>query len=77
MIEEEANMQLLNAIMDGDISAARTAIEAGANVNATDVNQATPLHWAAALAQVEFVRLLSRKAPISSQGITLNKRRWI
>jgi ankyrin repeat protein len=58
MAAEEATMQLLLAVMDGNLSAARSAIEAGANVNAMDVNQATPLHWAAALAQVELVRLL-------------------
>lgn len=61
MIEEEATVQLLQAVMEGDISAARSAIEAGANVNARDANQATPLHWAATIAQIELVRLLIEK----------------
>lgn len=58
---EEATSQLLQAVMEGDLSAARSAIEAGANVNVTDVTHATPLHWAVALAQVELVRLLIEK----------------
>ncbi len=56
-----ADPNLLQAVMEGDLAAARTAIEAGANVNATDANQSTALHLAVALAQVELIRLLIEK----------------
>lgn len=47
MTKEEATKQLFEAAIDGDLSAAQSAIEAGANVNAKDEHQRTPLHWAA------------------------------
>ncbi len=40
------DFQLLDAAMDGDLEGAVKAIEAGANANATDVDDTTPLYHA-------------------------------
>jgi ankyrin repeat protein len=53
--------ELAKAIRDGDLKAVRAQLDAGADVNARDVNDNTPLLLAAVYAGPEFVELLLKK----------------
>jgi len=54
----EADSALSNAAVSGDIEAAKQAIAAGADVNATDEVGRTPLHYASANGHKEVAELL-------------------
>jgi uncharacterized protein len=58
MKNEELNEQLLDAARWGDLSAAKLAIGAGADVNARNEFRYTPLHEAAASGGPTMVRFL-------------------
>jgi alpha-galactosidase len=58
---DEITNQFIAAIHDGDLARVTKLLAQGANVNATDNNQSTPLMQAAAAAPVEVVRLLLDK----------------
>lgn len=50
--------RLFERIRIGDLEGVREAIAAGVDVNATDGDGWTPLHWAACCGHAEIVRLL-------------------
>ena len=54
----DKNDELLEAIMDGDIERAKSLIDAGADVNARDIDGWTPLMYAALNGHTEIVELL-------------------
>ncbi len=54
----ENGMALLEAMEKGDTGLARLLIEKGADLNARDNHQQTPLHWAAKKGHTDTVRLL-------------------
>ena len=61
MTPEEATQKLFEAAKKGNVSDAQEALDAGADVNAKDDHQMTPLHWAAGFGHTDVVRLLIKK----------------
>jgi len=53
-----ATQKLFEAARSGDVSDARVALDAGADVSATDKSEQTPLHLAAMSGHTGVVRLL-------------------
>ena len=52
------DLQLINAVKDGDIAAVKEVIESGVDVNQQDEQGWTPLNWAAGKGDIEMVKLL-------------------
>jgi ankyrin repeat protein len=61
MTPAEATAKLLEAAKSGKVGDAEAAIAAGADPNARDESQRTPLHWAAAKGHTHIARLLIDK----------------
>jgi ankyrin repeat protein len=61
MTREQATELLFKAAITGDVAKVHTALDAGADVNATAVAGATPLHFAALGSPADVVRLLIDK----------------
>jgi len=65
----DKNDELLEAIMDGDIERAKSLIDAGADVNARDIDGWTPLMYAALNGHTEIVELLIESgADVNAKG---------
>ena len=58
MTNKKPTSQLWNAIDNRDVAAAQVAINEGADVNASDIIDNTPLHRAAAFGSVGLVQIL-------------------
>src|SRR5689334_1641692 len=54
-----SDLQLINAVKEGDAAAVRAVIASGADVNQQDEQGWTPLNWAAGKGDLEVVRLLA------------------
>jgi ankyrin repeat protein len=68
MDKEQATDRLFRACAVGALAAVRQAIDAGADVNARDLEQDTPLHWAAATGNLNIaVLLIERGAKVSAE----------
>jgi len=68
MDKEEANRRLFQAIENGKVARARSAIEAGADVNARDGLTRTPLHLAARYNHRPIAELLiTRHADVNAR----------
>jgi uncharacterized protein len=52
------DLQLINAVKDGDLAAVKKIIESGAAINPQDEQGWTPLNWAAGKGDIDLVRLL-------------------
>ena len=61
MTPQEATQNLWQAVADSDVSAAQVALAAGAEVNARNQWQQTPLHLAADTGHTDLARLLIEK----------------
>jgi ankyrin repeat protein len=61
MTPDEATEKLFEAAINGNVSDARTALDAEAEVNARDYAQGTPLHLAAECGNTDVARLLIEK----------------
>ncbi|WP_410542724.1 ankyrin repeat domain-containing protein [Wolbachia endosymbiont of Tetranychus urticae] len=57
----DIDSKLLNAAERGDIDEVKHLINEGADVNAKDVYEKTPLHWAAEKGHKEIVEILLKK----------------
>ena len=57
----DIDSKLLNAAERGDIDKVKHLINEGADVNAKDVYEKTPLHWAAEKGHKEIVEILLKK----------------
>jgi uncharacterized protein len=68
MTPQEATQKLFEAARTGNVGDAKSALDAGADVNARDDRQQTPLHWAAMKGHTDLARLLIDK------GADLNAR---
>jgi len=55
---EEANEWLFDAAGAGNLAAAQAALDAGADFNAKDIYERTPLHWAVEVGSMDTVKLL-------------------
>ena len=58
---EPLDISIHNAVIEGDIQAVKQHLAAGADVNAKDGNEWTPLHYAAANGHKEIAELLITK----------------
>lgn len=58
MTPEEATCKLFEASASGNVDDAKAALDAGADVNAQDCEQQTPLHWAVGKGHADVARLL-------------------
>ena len=73
MDKEEANRLLFNAAINGGVSEARLALDAGADVNAKAELQETPLHWAVERRDSDLVKLLiERGADVNAKSTLAN-----
>ncbi|HEV3083500.1 MAG TPA: ankyrin repeat domain-containing protein [Gemmataceae bacterium] len=61
MTPQETNERLFEDAQNGKLYQAKAALAAGADPNARDQWQRTPLHWAAANGHTELARLLIEK----------------
>src|SRR5215467_15064956 len=62
-------VSLVDAIKKSDAAAVRTLIAQNANVNATEVDGTTPLHWAAHLENIDAANQLVRAgADVNAQN---------
>lgn len=65
------NALLTNAVIRGDIKAARKALAVGASLEVTDMQGNTPLMWAIAYNHIDIVRLfLERNVRVNAQSKT-------
>ncbi len=69
----ENGMTLLEAVKNGHTDLARLLMEKGADPNARDELQQTPLHWAAQAGRTELARLLIEKG---AEIQTKDYRKW-
>ena len=77
---KQKDKQLFDAAKNGELKRARAAIEGGADIDARDQWQESPLHWAAACGHTAIAQLLiekgadvnaldkSRKTPLDLDG---------
>src|SRR4030095_7522909 len=52
------DLQLINAVKDGDIATVKEVIESGVDINQEDEQGWTPLNWAAGKGDIDIVKLL-------------------
>jgi uncharacterized protein len=73
MVLTRRDKKLFQAAASGNCNAARIWIEAKADVNATDEEQMTPLHWAANQGHIDVARLLLRNGASRSAKDVRNR----
>jgi uncharacterized protein len=56
-----SNLQLINAVKDGDLATVKETINSGVDINEQDDQGWTPLNWAAGKGDIDTVKLLVEK----------------